>query len=81
MHPQVRLNPGEVLHIDGEASVQFAGARALTFRLIRVDARSTYDGWLWLEGYVLSATGVAMQRRRVFVRRDGLRTAAVNGRG
>ncbi|WP_250000426.1 hypothetical protein [Actinoplanes sp. M2I2] len=81
MHQHMQLHPGEVLHIGGEASVQFAGARALIFRLIRVDPRSTYDGWLWLDGYVLSATGAAVQRRRVFVRQEGLRPAAVNGPG
>ena len=75
MHRQVQLLPGEVMHIGGDASVQFEGARALTFRLIRVEPRSTYDGWLWLEGYVLGPTGVAVQRRRIFVRRDGLRPA------
>jgi hypothetical protein len=67
------LQPGEVLHVGADASVQFQGPRALTFRLIRVDARSTYDGWLWLEGYVLGPSGVALQRRRIFVRRAGLR--------
>ncbi|MBM2616976.1 hypothetical protein JIG36_15560 [Actinoplanes sp. LDG1-06] len=71
----MQLQPGEVLHIGGEASVQFEGERALTFRLIRVDQRSTYDGWLWLEGYVLDPTGTALQRRRIFVRREGLRPA------
>ncbi|MBL7261483.1 hypothetical protein JKJ07_45085 [Actinoplanes sp. LDG1-01] len=71
----MQLEPGEVLHIGDEASVQFAGDRALTFRLIRVDQRSTYDGWLWLEGYVLGADGSAVQRRRVFVRREGLHPA------
>ena len=65
--------PGEVLYVGPEASVQFSGARAITFRVIRVDPRSTYDGWLWLEGYVLGPTGVAVQRRRIFVRRAGLR--------
>ncbi|MGX6604647.1 hypothetical protein ACWKSP_21330 [Micromonosporaceae bacterium Da 78-11] len=72
---QVMLQPGEVLHVGEDASVQFAGACALTFRVIRVDPRSTYDGWLWLEGYVLGPTGNAVQRRRIFVRRDGLRPA------
>jgi hypothetical protein len=73
--PQVTLQPGEVLHIGAEASVQFQGARALTFRIIRVDERSTYDGWLWLDGYVLGPNGTALQRRRIFVRREGLRPA------
>ena len=75
MHMQMQLHPGTVLHVGGEASVQFAGARALTFRLIRVDQRATYDGWLWLDGYVLGPTGTALQRRRIFVRREGLRAA------
>jgi hypothetical protein len=66
------LQPGDVLHIGGDASVQFQGERALTFRVTRIDARSTYEGWIWLEGYVLSPTGAALQRRRIFVRRDGL---------
>ena len=73
--PEVMPQPGEVLHVGADASVQFEGARALTFRVIRVDPRSTYDGWLWLEGYVLDGTGTALRRRRIFVRRDGLRPA------
>lgn len=66
------LQPGDVLHVGGDASVQFQGDRALTFRVIRIDSRSTYEGWIWLEGYVLGPTGTAIQRRRIFVRRDGL---------
>ncbi|WP_239143876.1 hypothetical protein [Actinoplanes philippinensis] len=64
---------GEVLHVGAPASVQFAGARALTFRVIRVDPRVTYDGWLWIDGYVLGPTGEATERRVIFVKRDGLR--------
>ncbi|WP_245674100.1 MULTISPECIES: hypothetical protein [Actinoplanes] len=45
--------------------------------MIRVDPRITYDGWIWLDGYVLGATGNALQRRRIFVRRDGLRPMAL----
>ncbi|MET0417358.1 MAG: hypothetical protein ABW022_15205 [Actinoplanes sp.] len=71
--PEVLPQPGEVLHVGADASVQFQGSRALTFRVIRVDSRLTYDGWLWLEGYVLGPTGTALQRRRIFVRREGLR--------
>jgi hypothetical protein len=70
------LQPGDVLHVDGEASVQFQGERSFRFRVIRVDPRSTYDGWIWLEGYVLGPAGNALQRRRIFVRRDGLRPAS-----
>jgi hypothetical protein len=70
---QVMLRPGDVVHVGPEASVQFSGDRALTFRIIRVDPRATYDGWIWLEGYVLDAAGSALQRRRIFVREVGLR--------
>ena len=65
--------PGDVLYVGGSASVQFQGDRALTFRVIRVDPRRTYDGWLWIDGYVLGPTGEAIERRVIFVRRDGLR--------
>ncbi len=64
--------PGDVLHVGGAASVQFQGDRALTFRVIRVDPRITYDGWLWLDGYVLGPSGDALERRVIFVKRDGL---------
>jgi hypothetical protein len=72
------LQPGEVLHVGEEASVQFAGPCELTFRVIRVDPRSTYDGWIWLEGYVLDPAGNAIQRRRIFVRQNGLRPAGID---
>ncbi|RAK35501.1 hypothetical protein B0I29_110257 [Actinoplanes lutulentus] len=64
---------GDVLYVGGAASVQFAGARSLTFRVIRVDPRITYDGWLWIDGYVLGPSGDATERRVIFVKRDGLR--------
>jgi len=64
--------PGDVLHVGGAASVQFQGERAITLRVIRVDPRMTYDGWLWIDGYVLGASGDAIERRVIFVRRDGL---------
>jgi hypothetical protein len=64
--------PGDVLYVGGAASVQFQGERALTFRVIRVDSRLTYAGWLWIDGYVLGPGGDAIERRVIFVRRDGL---------
>ncbi|BCY15553.1 hypothetical protein [Actinoplanes sp. L3-i22] len=64
---------GDVLHVGGAASVQFAGDRALTFRVIRVDSRLTYSGWLWIDGYALGPSGDATERRLIFVRRDGLK--------
>jgi hypothetical protein len=74
MYPE-SLQPGDVVHVDGEASVQFQGECSMRFRVIRVDPRSTYDGWLWLEGYVLGPEGDPLQRRRIFVRREGLHAA------
>ncbi|MEU4691964.1 hypothetical protein [Actinoplanes sp. NPDC023714] len=72
------LRPGDVVQVGAEASVQFSGDRALTFRIIRVDTRVTYDGWVWLEGYVLGPAGNALQRRRIFVRQGGLRQVLIN---
>lgn len=71
--PPAVLRPGDVVQVGGEASVQFSGDRGLLFRVIRIDQRVTYDGWLWLDGYLIGPAGNAMQRRRIFVRREGLR--------
>jgi hypothetical protein len=65
--------PGEVVFVDAAASCQFSGDRALVLRVIRVHDWSTYDGWAWLDGYVLNAGGEAVDRRTVYVRHDGLR--------
>jgi hypothetical protein len=64
--------PGDVLYVGGAASVQFQGDRALVFRVIRVDPQVTYAGWLWIDGYVLDRAGDAIERRVIFVRREGL---------
>ena len=61
---------GDVIHVTKAASVQFAAP--MLFRVIRVHDWPTYEGWIWLEGYVLDPAGAALQRRRIFVRRDGL---------
>lgn len=66
--------PGDLLLIDGRASVQFAGTRALLFRVISVSTQPTYYGWVWLTGYVLDRTGRATRRRDVYVQVAGLRT-------
>jgi hypothetical protein len=68
--PMVR--PGEVVLVGPSASVQFSGRHGFTFRVIHVDARPTYDGWIWLEGYQLDGRGQAVARRKIFVRRSGL---------
>ncbi|MFR9777800.1 hypothetical protein ACL02O_17320 [Micromonospora sp. MS34] len=71
MHPQ----PGDLLRVDGRASVQFAGDRALTFRVVSVGPELTYTGWSWLTGYVLDRRGQAIGRREIFVQLAGLRRA------
>jgi hypothetical protein len=64
--------PGEVVVVGPSASVQFAGRHGFKFRVVRVDARPTYDGWAWLDGYQLDSRGQAVARRKIFVRRAGL---------
>jgi hypothetical protein len=61
---------GDVLRVTRAASVQFASP--LLFRVIRVHDWSTYDGWVWLDGYELNAAGEAVERRSIFVQVRGL---------
>ncbi|TDB99206.1 hypothetical protein E1091_07125 [Micromonospora fluostatini] len=63
---------GDVLHVTRAASVQFL-RRPIMFRVIRVHDWPTYDGWLWLDGYELDATGDAVSRRQIYVQAVGLR--------
>lgn len=65
--------PGEILVVGAEASVQFAGDRAIVLRVVSVCRKPTYHGWCWLTGYVLNRRGEAVDRREVFVRTAGLR--------
>ncbi|MFI7573765.1 hypothetical protein [Micromonospora sp. NPDC049497] len=67
------FKPGDVLLIGEACSVQFAGDRALRLRLVSVDPRSTYHGWVWLTGYVLNDKGLAVDKREVYVQRAGVR--------
>lgn len=62
---------GDVLLVGPAASVQFRPP--ILFRLIRVLNRSTYDGWVWLDGYELGESGDAIERREIFVQVAGLR--------
>lgn len=68
----MHVKSGDVVRVGRAASVQFDAERALTFRVIKVSARQTYDGWVWLEGYTLGPTGDALERREIFVRAAGL---------
>ncbi|WBB52582.1 hypothetical protein [Verrucosispora sp. WMMD573] len=72
-----RPTPGDLLRIDGRASVQFAGGRALTLRVVSVSERHAYDGWIWLTGYVIDGRGNAIAKREVYVQLAGLRPASV----
>jgi hypothetical protein len=60
------------LFIGPRASVQFAGRNAIVFRVIRPVDRSTYEGWVWLEGWELNPAGDAFLRREIFVQVAGL---------
>lgn len=71
----MRPQPGDLLRVDGRASVQFAGDRALTFRVVSVGPKLTYTGWIWLTGYVIDRRGQAVDRRELFVQVAGLRRA------
>ncbi|MFI0792387.1 hypothetical protein ACH4OY_06770 [Micromonospora rubida] len=67
----IELKAGDVLHITAACSVQFT--KPMMFRLIKVrHDLVTYDGWVWLDGYQLEATGDAVARRELFVLRAGL---------
>ena len=65
---------GQVLLLDRAASVQFDGDRALTVRVIRIDERSSVDGWVWLTVAVLGPDEARRLTpvRTVFVRRAAL---------
>jgi len=52
-------SPGEVVLVGRAASVQFTGRSGFAFRIIAVDSRPTYDGWVWLDGYQLDRRGQA----------------------
>jgi hypothetical protein len=62
-----------VLRVTRAASVQFI--EPLLFRVIRVHDWPTYDGWVWLDGYQLNASGEAVERRSIFVQVSGLQPA------
>jgi hypothetical protein len=71
----VRPRSGEILRLTRAASVQFTDP--IMFRVIRVHDWQTYDGWVWLDGYQLDATGDAVEHRSIFVQVAGLQRAAV----
>jgi hypothetical protein len=62
---------GDVIQVTKAASVQFSSP--MLFRVIRVHDWPTYEGWIWLDGYELNASGEAVERRSIFVQVGGLR--------
>ncbi|WP_231929324.1 hypothetical protein [Micromonospora inositola] len=68
----MRPSLGDLLLIDGRASVQFAGDRALTFRVVSVCDRPTYSGWIWLTGYEINRRGNATAKRDIYIQLSGL---------
>jgi hypothetical protein len=62
---------GDVVQVTKAASVQFTAP--MLFRVIRVHDWPTYEGWIWLDGYELNASGDAVERRSIFVQVNGLR--------
>ncbi|GAA3449188.1 hypothetical protein GCM10018962_10210 [Dactylosporangium matsuzakiense] len=64
-----------MLRVTKAASVQFT--QPMLFRVIRVHDWQTYDGWAWLDGYQLNASGDAVERRSIFVLLQGLQPGFV----
>lgn len=69
----MQFRAGDLLQVTRDASVQFL--EPIIFRVIRVQNRSAYDGWAWLDGYQLNPAGDAVERRSIFVQVDGLHLA------
>ncbi|MEU8374118.1 MULTISPECIES: hypothetical protein [unclassified Micromonospora] len=64
------VRSGDVLRLSRAASVQFV--RPITVRVIRVLTDwHTYDGWVWVDAYVLDAAGDAVSRRTLFLQPSG----------
>ncbi|MBO4162503.1 hypothetical protein [Micromonospora antibiotica] len=64
------VRSGDVLRLSRAASVQFV--RPITVRVIRVLTDwHTYDGWVWIDAYVLDAAGDAVSRRTLFLQPAG----------
>ncbi|PTA43095.1 hypothetical protein [Micromonospora sp. RP3T] len=65
--------PAELVYLDGRASVQFRGDRALWLRVTAIGDWPAYDGWVWLIGYVINPTdGQASAKREVLAKIAGL---------
>jgi len=61
---------GETLFIGPAASVQFS--RPILIRVIAVNDQTSCDGWIYIDGYQITKTGQAIERRTIFVQAAGL---------
>ncbi|WFE38776.1 hypothetical protein [Micromonospora sp. WMMD998] len=57
---------GDLVQVTRAASPQFV--KPIMFRVIRQLEWTTYDGWVWLDGYQLDRHGDAVARRSLFVK-------------
>ncbi len=64
------LRAGHMVRLDRRPFPQFV--YPIKFRVIRILDRPTYDGWLWLEGYELDASGDALRKRQLFVKTEAV---------
>ncbi|TDC43175.1 hypothetical protein [Micromonospora sp. KC213] len=71
----MKFQAGELFYVTRRASPQFV--KPIYFRLIRVLDLSTYQGWIWLDGYELNAAGDATERREIYVQKEGLKRLRV----
>ncbi|MCZ7376566.1 hypothetical protein [Micromonospora sp. WMMC250] len=69
----MRPDPGAVVLVGPECSVQFSGSRAVRVQVVSVDERTNYPGWIWLTGYVLGPRGQAVDKRELYVQAAGLK--------
>ena len=65
------MEAGDLLHVTRAASPQFV--TPILFRVIRELDWTTFDGWVWLDGYQVDERGEATARRSIFVMRAALR--------
>lgn len=66
------LRIGQLVYVTEKASVQFV-VNPILFRIALIHhERSTYDGWIWLNGYQLDHHYDAVERREIWVQPAGL---------
>jgi len=67
----VPFRTGDTVLLGRAASVQFAHA-PIRLRVTRIHDWTTYEGWLWIDGYELDDAGDAVDQRTLFIQPDGV---------